>query len=1657
MNRSWAAAAIAALVVGFGGGFLAARGIDGGFAGHAGAQASAGVGAWSLFGKPRAANAPRRGLAKPDGFAVWKTRLDTAGAQPLACIELTRPLDTAKAYGDFVLVSPELDHAPAVTARGDELCLGGVGFTGRRITQLKGLPAKSGETLSQNADVDFTFGDKPPYVGFAGEGVILPREDSDGVGIETLNVTRLAVEVWRVADRNLVRKSIAAPAPTAEGQYADDYGDDSPDDEGRIVWKGLVSVTGPAGAKATTVFPLGAVLKDMQPGGYVIKARDASDGRALDDKGDDDAKPAQARRWVMFTDMALIAYSGSRSLDVVARSLKTAKTLGGLPVALLAKDGETLASTRTDASGRAAFAHALLGGEGANAARMVMAYGPRGDLAVLDLDRAPVDLSKQGTGGRDPAAAPDDLTAGRTTKSDIDAYLYGDRGIYRPGERAHLTALVRDRDSKAPGERKGFIVVKRPSGVEFARYVFANTGGGAVLADVDLPKSAPRGHWSAEVHIDGYDEAVGDASFAVEDFAPQRLAVTVGGRSEVPVGAGETRAVDVTARFLYGATGSGLKTQGEARVRLDPDPFPAWPDYRWGDEVRPFAEKFVELGSTVTDGAGRANLVFAAAQAGQSADPLIAAVTASVFEPGGRPVRQGLTLKVRTKPLYLGVKVDQGPASGDRAPAIGLDVIAVDAAGRRVAASGVTYALIGENWNYDWFQQDGRWQWRRTSRDTVVARGALDIAAGAPARLTRRLGWGDYRLELDGAGGVRTVRRFSAGWGGTGGDAEAPDFVRVSAGAKVHAQGDTVEIAIKGPYAGEAQVAVATDRLIDFKTLTVSANGAVVRLKTTAAWGGGAYVLVSLIQPRDPVATPLPRRALGLVYVPLDPGSRRLTVDIGTPAKIDSRAPVSVPLTVRGLGLGQGAYVTVAAVDEGILALTRFESPDPVAWYFGKRALTVDYRDDYGRLMDANLGAPANVDFGGDEVGGQGLTVTPIKSVALWSGVVRTGPGGRVTVTLPPGDFNGELRIMAVAWTDTAVGSAAKPLTVREPVVADLNLPRFLAPGDRPMATLEIHNVEGRAGDYLALTFASGDIVASFRQVFRLLVGQRIAEHIPFLAPNRTGVGQVGFVVSGPAFSTTKTYPIQTRLGWGPVTRAVSELQRPGEAFTPAPALLAGLAAGDVELQVSYSPFKGFDPAAVALGLSRYPYGCTEQLVSTAYPLLYAAEVSSDPRLGRGLGEAVGKLLDRQSLDGAFGLWRVGDGEADPWLGAYVTDFLVDAKARGAPIPAAALDRALGAMRQVSRPDGFAPVAYRMTYPDAWGGRDGAKARTAAIRSRASAYALYVLAKAGRGDLPRLRWWHDVQMKSEASPLAKAQIGAGLAVMGDHARARSALRAAVASLGYKDTEDWYQSPLRDLAGTIALAYEAGESGIARGLQARLEGTVAEPDHLNTQEAAALLRAAHFMLAAAGTIRVEGTGATALAATAGAPRWAVGRLAAARFVNRGTGALWRTVSVRGTPLAAPGASASGLAVAKSYFTMSGAPANLAAVKQGERLVVRLSGRSLQGRTLALVVNDALPAGFEIETTLGPADAEDGTASGPFKFLGKLTEADVQESRDDRYVAALALPRNKPFAFAYVARAVTPGAFFLPGVQAVDMYRPSLSARSAGGRLTVAPAG
>jgi hypothetical protein len=1600
--------------------------------------------------RARDANAPRAGVAGVDGMAFVRLRTEMDQAEPRACLEFSQALSTEANinYADYIAIDPTIPFQTDVS--GNLLCLGGIPFEPeRQVTIREGLPSASGERTEADETFRLTFGDRPAYVGFAGGGVILPRSEADGIAIETVNVSRIAIEVLRVPDRILSQYSVEAGETNEEGGWGNWSFNSAGEEVGVQVYEGEIDVdTARRNSAVTTVFALGAALRELRPGAYVVKVRDISPSAGQGGNSENESV-ASSYRWILYTDMALQTFTGATGLDVVVRSLRTARPMGNITVTLIAQNNEELARTRTNSEGRVEFSDALVNGDGPARARYVMAYGAEGDFAALDLQRAGLDLSDRGVDGRQ---AP----------SDVDAYLYTERGIYRPGERVRLIGLIRDQIGRAISNRQSTLVVYRPNGTEARRIRMTQAvDGGAIAKNIDLDRSSPRGVWRAVLEVDGQEQAAGEVSWSVEDFVPERLRVRIEA-SEAVLRAGQSRPINVQADFLYGAPGAGLAVEAEGRLMVDPNPFPQHEGFMFGRSDESFDERMFQLPGTVTDGQGAAQIAFRLEEEPTTSLPLRARMIASVADPGGRVVREGFTVPVRLNNVYLGLSPqfeNRRAGAGER---VAYDVIAVNADGQRIAARGVQWQLVREDWSYDWYLDNGQWRWRRTGRDIPVDGATVDVAANQPLRIAKDgLRSGSYRLIVRGAG-AESSQRFGVGWGGPADDDSTPDMVSVVPPENPTRPGARARVQIRPPYAGEAQIVVATDRVIETRTVRVSAEGTTIDLPVNAEWGSGAYVLVTVMTPRDPVNMPVPRRAIGVAYVPVDMGNRTLEVDAGIGLQnVRPRTTINVPIQVRNAPAGERVRVAIAMVDEGILNITKYESPNPVSYFFGRRALGVQIHDDYGRLLNPNLGAPANARQGGDSLGGEGLTVVPTRTVSLVSDIVEVR-GGRATIPIEVPDFNGTLRLMTVAWSETAVGQDVDQVVVRDPVVAELILPRFLAPGDQAQGTLNIDNVEGPPGNYtVTVGGANAAQIAQQPRRFQLGRGQRQTALIP-ITGGPLGVGQISLRLEGPQGFTPveRTYDIQSRAPFMPITITTMEPQNTGVSWrAPADALARFQPSG--QALISFSSLAGLDPAPLLDELYRYPYGCSEQLTSVAMPLLYYNTLASeaartrDPRITRRVQEAVTQLLDRQAPDGSFGLWSAGDGNASPWLGAYVTDFLLRAQREGYAVPRQPMSQAYAALRRVARLNDFGSVNYQFEVYRWPGSND----TTELLRSRSAAYALYVLAKAGEADIGQLRYFHDNRLRNEPSPLARAQIGAALAHMGDRARSRNAFRLAEQALGYRNVGDWYQTPLRDTAGVLALAAEAGEIELVDRLRRRLERDAPEAGALTTQEQAQMLMAAEALLRRAGEVNVSlnGEQMTNRRIIVNAQRLAAGLV----FRNNARGTVWRTTSLSGAPREAPPAMQSGYTIDKTVFRMDGTVADLGSVRQGDRVVIVISGQPEGARNYPTVLVDLLPAGLEIETLLTPQDGAgatrwDGTRSdGPFAWVGSISGAQVQESRDDRFVASANLRGS--YRYAYIARAVSPGRYTMPAAQVEDMYRPGVMARTSTGTIVIAPRG
>jgi hypothetical protein len=1591
------------------------------------------------FQEFRGEDAPRRSAAASKDFGFDRLILETTGETPRACLQFTRELDASGKtnYADYVRVTPATK--PAVTVNGSSLCIAGLDFDKEYKARIRaGAPAKSGEKLKRPVEVTLAFGDKPAYVGFVGDGVVLPRLEADGLGIETVNVEKINVAVYRVSDRSLATKSIARGESFGEDDYYYAYDQESGEDVGVKLFDKDIKVKKVENETVTTVFALGAALPDLKPGAYFVRLKDAT-------QGGDPYRKAAAWRWVVFTDLALTSYSSGEGIDVFVRSLATGRPVPGVDLELVASNNDILARAKSSADGRARFEKAAVNGEYPLTPRMIMAYGREADFAALDLGRAPLDLSDRNVGGR---AAP----------SVLDAYVYLDRGIYRPGETAHLSGLLRDSAGLA-AERPLTLTIYRPNATEALKQRIEKLDIGGFSLSYDIPKSAARGVWRVDVSADGVG-SVGGESFSVEDFVPQRLEVKLNVDEKQPMRGNESRAIAVDARYLYGAPAGNLGVESEARLRLDPNPFPALEGYRFGPADGRFDERFLTLANTMTDADGKASVDLTIEGAPENyGAPLRADLVVGVVEPGGRVVRESARIPVRPDDRYLGLKLaDAAWGFGEGEPAE-IDAVLVDWTGKQSAAT-LEWRLVEEDYWFDWYRENGEWRWRRSYKDILVAEGRAEAPATGAARISQTLDAGSYRLTAtDPKSGAKTDIRFYVGWRSYESGAETPDQATLTVISPKVVAGEKAKLFLDPPYAGEAIVAIATDKVHSVQRIKLEDNGKEIVVDTDPAWGSGFYVLATIVTPRDVMKRPIPRRAMGVAYVEFDMSARRLAVSVNTPALLRPRQKIAAPVKIGGAARGEEMMLTIAAVDEGILRLTKFESPDPAAYYYSKKRLGVDIRDDYGRILDANLGAAAR--FGGDQLGGEGLTVVPVKSIALFEGPVKVGADGAVNVPLDVPDFNGELRLMAVAWSADKLGATSKPMTVRDPVPALLSLPRFLGPGDKAQATLLIDNVDGEPGDYAITLAGKGPVTATATDRRTLAKAAQATALFPVTA-GAVGVGGVDLSVAGPGgFKVSRNYPIEVRTPYFPVTEVTTRQVLPGETVSLGRSLIANYVPGSTAVNVSFSRLRGVDPGPLVDSLYRYPYGCSEQLTSTAMPLLYINDLGGEA--GRGpefavrprVQEAVNQLLNRQGPDGAFGLWREGDSYSTAWLGAYVVDFLYRAKGEGYGVPDEAMDKAYDALAQIARVDRWVYIGYQMeAYEGPW-----SNDTTDQLRRRSAAYALYVLARAGRADLSDLRYFHDALIDQTGSPLAKAHIGAALALLGDRARSLSAFGKAMQAIGYQNTGDYYQTALRDAAGVLALLAEVQNAPGVNQLSERFVQLMKEPEAMQTQEKAFVLLATQALLRAAGPVELTRDG-KALVTKTTAPRFSLTPAdleKGAAFGNAGKGPLFASVSVYGSPTSAPPAAAQGFTLTKRLATRDGRPVDPSTIRQNDRLVVVVTASASADRLHPAILADLLPAGFEIEATLTPADgAQEGT-SGPYKWIGPISWTKVQEARDDRFVAAIDIYSNKDTTtLAYLVRAVTPGDYVFPGAVIEDMYRPGVFARTATSKIKIAPA-
>ncbi|HBC9653611.1 TPA: alpha2-macroglobulin, partial [Escherichia coli] len=950
------------------------------------------------------------------------------------------------------------------------------------VTIGKEVKALNNATFSKDYEKTITTRDIQPSVGFASRGSLLPGKVVEGLPVMALNVNNVDVNFFRVKPESL-------PAFISQWEYRNSLANWQSDkllQMADLVYTGRFDLNPARNTREKLLLPLGDIKPLQQAGVYLAVMNQA--GRY------DYSNPA-----TLFTlsDIGVSAHRYHNRLDIFTQSLENGAAQQGIEVSLLNEKGQTLTQATSDAQG-----HVQL--ENDKNAALLLARKD-GQTTLLDLKLPALDLAEFNIAG-----AP-----GYSKQF----FMFGPRDLYRPGETVILNGLLRDADGKALPNQPIKLDVIKPDG-QVLRSVVSQPENGLYHFTWPLDSNAATGMWHIRANTGDNQYRMWD--FHVEDFMPERMALNLTGE-KTPLTPKDEVKFSVVGYYLYGAPANGNTLQGQLFLRPLREAVSALPGFEFGDIAAENLSRTLDEVQLTLDDKGRGE-VSTESQWKETHSPLQVIFQGSLLESGGRPVTRraeqaiwpadalpGIRPQFASKSVYdyrtdSTVKqpiVDEGSNAG-------FDIVYSDAQGVKKAVSGLQVRLIRERRDYYWnWSEDEGWQSQFDQKDLIENEQTLDLQADETGKVSFPVEWGAYRLEVKAPNEAVSSVRFWAGYSwqdnSDGSGAVRPDRVTLKLDKASYRPGDTIKLHIAAPTAGKGYAMVeSSEGPLWWQEIDVPAQGLDLTIPVDKTWNRhDLYLSTLVVRPGDKSRSATPKRAVGVLHLPLGDENRRLDLALETPAKMRPNQPLTVKIkaSTKNGEKPKQVNVLVSAVDSGVLNITDYVTPDPWQAFFGQKRYGADIYDIYGQVIEGQ-GRLAALRFGGDgdelKRGGK-PPVNHVNIVAQQALPVTLNEQGEGSVTLPIGDFNGELRVMAQAWTADDFGSNESKVIVAAPVIAELNMPRFMASGDTSRLTLDITNLTDKPQKLNVALTASGllELVSDSPAAVELAPGVRTTLFIP--------------------------------------------------------------------------------------------------------------------------------------------------------------------------------------------------------------------------------------------------------------------------------------------------------------------------------------------------------------------------------------------------------------------------------------------------------------------------------------------------------------------------------------------------------------------------------
>ena len=1510
----------------------------------------------------------------------------------------------------FITIDPPTDFLPEDHYNG--LILRGNFNPGETYTVsiAKGLPSTIGATLEQDFSTKVKIDDLRPSVAFTSRAMFLPRQGNGLMEFKTTNINKVAIEVEQIFANNLVYF-----LTTGYGDY--DGWESGPRLYGRSLFIKEKTLDSRLNERLTTTVDIKGLVGPTAQGIFKVSVRD-KDQRWISDT-----------RYALITDLGLSARLSGDYLMVWGNSLADSEPLSGVTITLLSKNNQTLVEGKTDSRGLAVFENIkdkLAGFE-----PFVIIATRDGDLSYLRLDETLLPISDFDVSGRPYLS------------SGYEAFIYTDRGVYRPGDTVHIVSLVRGESATIPPDFPYFLTIFDNKGREFSSYRLTTGISAMATLDFPVPDFASTGKYSIAAII-GEDLRIGQAGFLVEEFMPDRIKVNLS-TVNAAYRAGEMLTAEVGAKFLFGPPAAGHQVAGHLTIELCTFSPQGWSQYRFVNSDLSFAKMEINLPDTLLDDTGGHTYRYQIPERLTAPSALKGLLSATVSEQGGRGVSAYTEVMIHPYERYVGLKLD---LNGYAKPGetVSASLIAVGNDGQPIALPTCDVRFYRVVYNTV-LKKDKTGLYRYVSERKTLMIDSTVIALGLDGEHVSFVpaDYGSYEIVArDREGGHSSSADFYAsGWGYAPWAMTSPDKIELELDKKTYESGEKGILQVRAPFGGKLLVTVEKSSVLEVITRDMQENTAALEIPIKREYFPNAYITATIIRPASDLEPNMPARAFGIVPLRLSVEEKRLGLTVTAPDIIKPKSTVSIEVQIPQ---SRSADVTVALVDAGILQLTDFATPDPIEFFYGKKQPGLKPYDMYSFIYpkavqsESHLGAGDKMFAASRQRHVNPIIARRVKSVALWSGALKTDAAGKAAATFTLPEFNGKLVIMAVAAQNDRFGSSTKEMIVRDKIVIQESFPRFISPNDVFDGLVTLFNNSGAAADITVTLAADGPVELVSSPTTNVMLDNNREGSAVFKMKAKPAPGKVSFTIAAKAGEETATaslelanrpaQPLTTLYGSG--TAAV---EMPAEFTFPAD----WLATTDrYILKTSSMPAVSF--ARNIQYLLSYPYGCVEQTTSRLFPLLYFNDLIkvADPALFGGKGpdyfiqEGILRLTSMMLPDKSFAFWP-GATYGNTWSTVYASHFLIEASRAGYYV-----DKKL--MEDVR--DHLDDMAQ------------GKKARDLTDTHRI--YAAFALAKTGKLSQRIVTYLKNLDASALES-YSRYQLAGALALSGNMAEAVKLIPVEVQpDIIEPETGGNFSSGVRTNAILldILLDVNPGHTSIPVLAKSLMDDSRVGRWYTTQDNAFALMALgryfkAHSSFGYKGTITIDGDKSYPIDSTGfSLTRKDLAGRTVRVTVTSGEGTCFYYWQASGIPVAnvAPEFDR-GIKVRRQYIDENGSPVDLTKIKLGSRIIGVITAEAMEKSLSNVVINDLLPAGFEIENPRLKTTAR-------LSWIPKQgASIDFQDIRDDRLLIFASLSPSQPLKFYYSLRAVCVGDFKLPPIAVECMYNPLIAGSASSGVVTV----